>query len=496
MNGPSGNLDPRTPVLVGAAAVVQRADDPLAAKDASELMAEAVVRACDDAGAPRLLGAIQRIAVPHGNWSYRDPARLVAERIGARVHTVLVDLGIPQQTLINDALRSIAAGALDVAVVVGGEALQRDAVARRRGFSLPHVDEGQAHPDERQTPAAEIIAPAELAVGLVVPVQQYAMIENALRGAQHQSIAAHRDAIAALWAAFDAVALKNPRALFAGGRAPGFIREPGPENRPLAFPYNKWHATQWTVDQAGALVFCSAAAARAHGAPRERWVFPRLGLESSHALSLSYRRDLHRWPAMGVLGRAAAAHLERPLASVEHVELYSCFPAAVRVQQRELGLPLDGVPTITGGMPFAGGPFNNFVLQATVAMAARVRADRGTLGLVSTVSGLLTKPGLAVWSSEPGEKTMLLGDLAAEARSATASLEGIADYRGPATVATYTVTYQGETPTRVVVIGDTPEGRRCVAQADDAHLAAWATAHELVGTTIVVAGTSFNASPG
>ena len=41
---------------------------------------------------------------------------------------------------------------------------------------------------------------------------------------------------------------------------------------------------------------------------------------------------------MKVLGAAAAARIGRAVAECEHVELYSCFPLAVRVQQRELGL--------------------------------------------------------------------------------------------------------------------------------------------------------------
>ncbi len=62
------------------------------------------------------------------------------------------------------------------------------------------------------------------------------------------------------------------------------------------------------------------------------------------------------------------------------IEVYSCFPSAVRVQQRALGLDPARVPTVTGGMAFAGGPFNNFVLQATVAVAERLRGDRHAWG--------------------------------------------------------------------------------------------------------------------
>lgn len=465
-------LDPSTPVLVGVAAITDPADPP----EAVELMAHAAVAAARDAGAPSLLPAVQQIAVPKGTWGYTDPGRLVAERVGAAgAVTVLAEIGIPQQTLVSDALRRIRDGEIDVALVTGGEAKRR---AARGGAE---TNQGGAAPDVHLVPDGELVARPEIAARVWEPVQQYALIDNALRAAEGRSIAAHQADIDALWARFAAVA----------GRADvddAFLRTRSPSNRPLAFPYNKWHSTQWTVDQAAALLLCSAAAAEAHGVPRDRWVFPRVALESSFALSLSRRRDLHRWPAMRVLGEAAAAHLGRPLADVDVVELYSCFPAAVRVQQRELGLPLDGTPTVTGGMAFAGGPFNNFTYQATAAVIARLRQAGGGLGLVTTVSGLLTKPGLAVWSPEPGP--LLVDDLAGPARAATAEAPLAADgYEGPATVATYTVTYDGLDPAGVVAVTATPAGERVVATCADATLAAQAERDDLVGAAVRVAGT-------
>jgi acetyl-CoA C-acetyltransferase len=262
----------------------------------------------------------------------------------------------------------------------------------------------------------------------------------------------------------------------------------------LAFPYNKWHSTQWTVDQAAALVLCSVEAARRLGVPTDRWVFPHVGLESSQAVSLLARREPHRWPAMGVLGRAAAGWTGRPVADAEVVEVYSCFPAAVRVQQRELGLDPEGTPTVTGGMAFAGGPFNNFVYQATSEVVGRLRADPGARGLVTTVSGLLTKPGLAVWSTEPDPRGPLLGDLATEAARVTAQVPVVATldgYAGPATVATYTVTPDGQEPAHTVVVGDTGDGRRCVAFSDDRELAAHVEATEFIGSAVTVEAGSF-----
>ncbi len=485
----------RMPVLVGVGVSAGPAgDDPTGRPEAIDLMVDALRAAADDAGAQSLLAATERIAVTQGSWGYRDPARLIGERVGApKARRVLIQLGIPQQTLINDALRDIAAGEIDVAVIVGGESKRRDTLARRAGVKVPTAAEADdARPDEHRVPSAEIIAPAELDVRLVIPVQQYALIENALAHAEGQSQAEHLDALTTLWAGFNSVAQGNSRAAFPEPRDVEFLRTPSADNRRLAFPYNKWHATQWTVDQAAALVICSAEAARAHGIARDRWVFPHVGIESSLSLSLSKRRELHRWPAMRVLGEAAERHIGRPLETLEHAELYSCFPAAVRVQQRELGLPRDGVPTIVGGMAFAGGPFNNFVFQATAAMADRLRSEPGSMGLVTTVSGLLTKPGLAVWSTEAPADGPLVADLEAESHAATDEVDSVAGYTGPATIATYTVTDGDDGPEKVAVIGDTPNGARCVAVATDPELAARGIIDDLIGLPIVVRGTEFS----
>ncbi len=492
-------MDPRTPVLIG----VGRASDHA---EATELMGLALHDAGRDAGAPEILEAIDWMAVPQGSWTYPDPARWVAEAVGAReVRTHLFELGIPQQSLINEALVAILDGSSEVAVVMGGE-------ARRWARSADAVETGQPGlvPDVVRRRTGTLLEPVEVATRLWDPVQQYAMIDNALRAAEGQSIEDHRRDVAGLWARFNGVAQGNPLAAFPTPMTAGEIELASPANRPLAFPYNKWHSTQWTVDQAAALLFCSLDVAHRFGIGSDRWIFPRVGIESSHAVSLLRRERPDTWPAMGILGRAASTRIGRPIGDAELIEVYSCFPAAVRVQQRELGLDVHGTPTITGGMAFAGGPFNNFVLQATVEVARALRAEPGSLGVVTTVSGLLTKPGLGVWSAEPDGQAPLLGDFGAEAERATDTrdvVETLEEYTGAATVVTYTVTPGGmdgasgpgapEGPggaqwARTVVVGDTEDGRRCVAISEDAELAVFATTHELIGRPVLVRDGTFH----
>ena len=150
--------------------------------------------------------------MPQGTWSLTDPARTVARRIGApRARTLLCEIGVSQQEVINHALALVASGRAATVVVVGSEAR---AWARDGGVDL---DEESAPPDEVLTRPPDFVAPVERAAGVVwPPVQQYALIENALGGRRALGLSARRerDDVAALWARYNAVAGGNPDAAF------------------------------------------------------------------------------------------------------------------------------------------------------------------------------------------------------------------------------------------------------------------------------------------
>lgn len=492
------------PVLVGAGTSFVDAE-------AVELMVEAARAAAVDAGAPALLGAVQRIVVPRGTWSYTDPARIIAERIGAPdAATVLVDVGIPQQTMIDEVVASMLAGDLDVAIVVGGEAKARSArIGRQRTrgdtagmaqvFSgggteeatATEIDQHGASPDVHQRPTGDLVDAAEIEAGLWAPVEQYALIESALAGVEETAPPALRREIAELYARFNEVARTNPDAAFREPMSAEQLATFSVSNRPLAFPYAKWHASQWTVDQAAALLLCTTEAADRFGVPIDRRVHPLVGLSSSHMVPVSRRRHLHAWPAMRVLGAAAAHRLGHPVNDCDLVELYSCFPSAVRIQQRELRIDPGRTPTLTGGMAFAGGPFNSFVLQAMTTMVRRVREDGGR-ALVTSVSGLLTKPGLGVWSSVPDGRLPLVDDLAVAAATTTTTVPIVSTYDGPAEVAACTVTFDGLDPVGLVALLDTPDGSRVIGRSSDPDLQDQAMTDGLVGSEVHTAAGSID----
>ncbi len=378
-----------------------------------------------------------------------------------------------QQEVINHALAAVAAGQFDTVVVVGGEAR-----AWARSGAVEDDEERQP-PDEVLTRPPDIVAAIERAAGIVLPpVLQYALIENALGAAEHLSAHEQRDQIAALWARFNAAAAHNPEAAFPEPRGATEIATPGagqPPTRLSVQPLARQPVDGRPVVRAGDLL--GRAGACEAGVPPERWLFPRVALHCSEAVTLTARRRPGaRGPPWRCSGRSAEHHIGRPLREMRLAEVYSCFPAAVRVQQRALGLDPTGTPTLTGGMSFAGGPFNHFVLQSMGPLGRRLRDEPEELGLVTTVSGLLSKPGLAVWSASPpvAGRGALLADLAEEARAAT-EVVPVVDARPSgrrrATVASFTVTYggaRGSSPVRTAIVADLPDGVRTAATCEDA----------------------------
>ncbi len=480
-------LDPRTPVLVGVAAIDQRLEDPSGSLESLELMVAALEAAADDAGSHGILAEADSIRVPRGFWQYSDPGRLVAERVGAsRARTVLSEIGVLQQTLLSNACCAIAAGDETVALVTGAEAKHRELRSRITGVEISDTPQVDVEPDVKLEPGEPLFDDLEVARGLMLPVRSFAIMDSALRFSEGVGPRAHQDEIARLLAGFSKVAVTNPHAWVRTPVSFEEIRTPSANNRMLAFPYAKRHNSDWNVDQAAGLILCSVEKAREHGIDEDRWIFPLSASESNHVVPLAARAELHRNPGVEIAGARALALAGLAAKDVVHLELYSCFPAAVRVFVRELGLGSDRPYTVTGGMAFAGGPLNNYVLQATVRMAEVLRQDPSGAGLVTTVSGFLNKAGFGVWSGEPPAEDFRFADVSEEVRASSERLELDGEYQGPARTVGYTVVYLGEIPVEGIAVCDLPDGRRTIAVTRDPTLAAAMTEEEFCGLDVLV----------
>jgi acetyl-CoA C-acetyltransferase len=471
---------------VGLGTSTQRCEDPRQAREPLDLLLQAVGAAVMDTGADEVLQGCGYIAVPQGRWNYANPAGAVARRFGAQDPcTVLSKVGVLQQTLVAEACARIARGQAHTTLVCGADAGYRLQRAQALGVQLQHQQQTD-EPHLRMVPAEEMRHPAELDAELVMPVGIYAMMESALRFRHGWSVEQHRDQLARMYARFATIASNNPSAWLRTAPDESLIRG-AQGNAMTAFPYTRLHCSNWSVDQAAALLFCSEARARELGIPRDRWIYAVGAVESNHMVPMSARERIEECPGARIGGRVLLETAGLRADSIDLVDLYSCFPFAISSFADALGLPLDRDLTVTGGMSFAGGPWNNYFLQATVRAAELMRQGRGDTALLSCVSGVVTKQGFSLYAREP-LRDFFHTDVTEDVIRSTPERQVLRGYSGPGTIAGCTVLHlRGRAP-RAVALIDTPDGRRAVVTGDSPSMVEGFEQEEFVGRKLRAAG--------
>jgi acetyl-CoA C-acetyltransferase len=404
-------MDPRTPVLVGGGQWSNRVDEGAPPVEPVDLIAEALRRAADHAGAgPAITSSADAVwIVAMLSWRYPNPGALVAERLGANPRDTAVGPmgGSEPQVLVRRACELIASGQADT-VLIGGAEAWRTRTTKGGGKELGWTrwdDPRYADLEPARTLGSDVPMshPAELARGLVLPAQFYPLFEQALRHRAGRDVAEHMAAVSELWSRFSQVAASNPHAWVRKAMTAAEIRTPSPANRWIVWPYTKVMNANNAVDQGAGIIVTSAERARALGVPQDRWVFPLAAAEAHDPYAVSHRLDLASSPAIRLAGARMFELAGHDVNDVSHVDLYSCFPSAVQIGAMELGLSTDRDLTVTGGLAFAGGPWNNYVTHALVTMLGVLREDPGTLGLVSAMGGYVTKHAVALYGTEPPE---------------------------------------------------------------------------------------------
>lgn len=476
------------PVLAGVGQVLQRAEDPREAEEPLALMARALARAGEDAGAPKLLREAESIYVLRGAWRYGDAGRALAARLGASPRETV---GTPyggnfSQACVLDAARAVAAGRLGVALVAGAEIGRSAAQAARLGVEL-EASEAPGAPDRKVAEDKPIFHEAELARRMSSASDVFAVVDSAIRFARGESLDAHAARIAALWARFSEVACGNPHAWIRKRYTADEIGRASAENPMISYPYTRLLNANARVDMGAGLVVCSLAAARSAGVPDEKLVYVHAGAEANDSNYLSERMELHRSPAVRIAGARLFELAGRAPDAIEHVDLYSCFPSSVEVAAAELGLPEARPLTVTGGLTFGGGPLNSYGLHAIARMAEVLRAQPGALGLVHGNGGWLAKHALAVYGAEPPAHGFRWacpqGEVDALPRRAA-----LVDFEGPVAIEGYTVAHRGGAPRLAHAACLTEDGRRTWATLADPEALAAMMREEHVGRRARVDG--------
>lgn len=474
-----------TPILVGAGQYTEQLESqsPAQLNPPMELASRASQLAIDDAGGTLQAGDIDAIAVirlfsdsapawacPLGRSD--NPPQSIAHRLGAnpqrRIYSALG--GNQPLQLLAELSGAIARGEMHCALLTGAEAMANQRHAQRSGMDLDWSESYDFPLDNREY-IGTIAAPAELASGMYLPAHYYALIENLRAHQQGNDEQNHRQQMASLLAPMCKVARDNQYAYWHKNYSEEDLVSEANGNYPICLPYSKFLVAQDAVNQAAALVLMSAGKARELGIDPAKWIL-QLGYAEADDQCLYERPDPGTSQAMQATLGAVLQRANCSQKDIDLIDIYSCFPCAVEAVRDELGITADDPRplTVTGGLPFFGGPGNNYSMHALAEMVTQLRGS-SKKALVTANGGQLSKHAAVILSASSLEEAVTPLDYSELNFKAIAAdnVDTVLECEKPdsGVVITYTIIFERERDDRVVVLAEDDTGARFLANSSD-----------------------------
>lgn len=495
------SIDPRTPVVVGVGQAAERIDDAdYRAMSPVELAAAAAQAALEDCGGQQVAAAIDAVVATRQfeNSIPKAPAplgksnnfpRSVARLIGADPARAVLDKvgGQGPQKLLSEFAAEIAAGAADVVLLCGS-----DATSTLRHFAksddkpdFSETIDGQL--EDRGYGLDEFVEHYTVIHGLTGAPVQYGLLENARRARLGRNTADYLQDMGELFAPMSKIAAKNPFSASPVERSVDELTTISDTNRMICDPYPRLLVARDQVNQGAAALLMSVEAARRLGVPEDRWVYLH-GHADMRSQRLLERSDLSAYPAAVAATTEALAMAGIGFDDVAAMDLYSCFPVPVFTICDAFGLAADDPRglTLTGGLPFFGGAGNNYSMHAIAEAVAAARSAPGQFALVGANGGMMSKYSVGVYSAAPAPWTP---DRSAERQAQIdgGAGEAVTEHaEGAATIETYSVRYDWETRTGIIIGRLDADGSRFLATTEDDDLVALLSDGEPLGAPITV----------
>lgn len=466
--------NPNTPILVGVGQFTEHLDSPdYQELSPQELGARAARAALADTGnAAACLAAIDAIAavrtvadsVPEAMRKFVAPfggsnnlPRSVAKRLGCNPEHALYSAacGDEPQKLVGQYSEQILAGTCRMALVFGAEAIATQRKAQGEGRTLDWNEDVAGSLEDCGGGTASLRTPDMVRHSFLQPIEVYPVFEHARRKRLGMSREDYAQLMGELFADFSAVAAANPYAMSRQAMTAEEIAMVTDRNRMIADPYTKSMVARDWVNQGAAVVVTSVGTARELGIAEDRWVYLH-GYADVAERGVLERQDLGESPAMKLAYQAAMDAAGVTAEDIHHFDIYSCFPIAVFNAIEQLGISHTDPRhlTSTGGLPFFGGPGNNYSMHGLAAVVEKLRATPGSIGLVGTNGGHLSKHSVGIYSTTPVAQWRSCDSRPLQAQIDSLPAPALASApNGWAGVESYTLIYGKDSPKTAVVIG-------------------------------------------
>jgi acetyl-CoA C-acetyltransferase len=495
-------VDPRTPVIVGVGQFTERIDlDGYRGMSSVELATEAARAALHDCGADAasVAQAIDTVAgtrqfeisgpqTPTLGVSNNYP-RSVARNVGAEPARAILEVigGQSPQHLVTEFAGAIAAGEADVVLLFGSENTSTLRHFSKRDDKPDHSETIDGQLEDRGYGYDGIFNEYTIKHGLIGAPVQYGLLENARRARLGLSVSDYRTKMAQLFAPFSKVACKNPFSSAPVERTVEDLATVTDSNRMICDPYPRMMVARDQVNQGAAALLMSVETARRLGVAEEKWVYLR-GHADMKEQKLLERADVGASPASVMAVDEALRVAGIGLDDVAAFDLYSCFPFPVFNICDGTGLAPDDPRglTLTGGLPFFGGPGNNYSMHGIAEAVNEMRDKPGQFAMVGANGGIASKYSVGIYSTAPAD---WVADGSATLQDEVATLPTVAVIEqadGAATIETYTVRYDWPIRTGIIIGRMAADGSRFLAMTTDKALMALLTDGDPLGASIVV----------
>lgn len=438
------------------------------AKDPMDLMVDAALAAAKITGSTRNIKEIDGIMVVKIlSRHYSSPDRQLSLRLGSypRYTHVSGIGGNSPQMLINIAAGMIARNELDSVLIAGAETyVERDPDNKNRDNALfKYMPEDYTGDDLKGA------TPDETTHGIITPSQGFPLFETALWARSGLDFNTYMETIGSMWSSFSRVAAQNPFAWSRIERSTEEIIDTGPSNRPIAFPYPKYMNAFVTVDQGAAILLMSEEkAARYTASDRETVYFSGGGYAQDRQRFMIEKSDFTVSPPLRNAAKKALSRADISLEEIDCFDLYSCFPCAVTIAKKMLGISDDDKRplTLTGGLGFFGGPGNNYSLHSAATLVEKISKGEASNGMITALGWFMHKHAAGIYSAEPlkgqlkdydirDQQSPLSGDPPVNIKS---------QVDGKGTIDTYTVIFdRNQAPAYTVIYGTTHDQFRFIA---------------------------------
>ncbi|MGJ8686595.1 MAG: hypothetical protein ACSHWQ_03895, partial [Spongiibacteraceae bacterium] len=471
----------------------------------ADLAGKAAQLALDEIGGASVAGHIDTVAAvrtfadsvdlwacPFG--SSNNFPRSVAKRIGADPKTAVYEAvgGQTPQLLVGEYCEKLARGEAEMVLIAGGEAIANTRAAAKATEQPNWQEEIAGQLEDRGGDEEVLYSDDDINHGVAAPMQFYGLMENARRAQLGLSQEQYATEMGDCFAAISAVAANNPLSLDRNKYDAATLVTPTEKNALMVTPYTKHLIAKDRVNQAAALILTTVAKAEELGIPESQWVYLH-GYANTSERKLLERPNIAHSEGMKQALLGALSCAGKSANDIGHFDIYSCFPIVVLEARDILGISKDDPRPLsqTGGLPFFGGPGNNYTTHGIAELVNTLRKHPGSFGMAYGNGGWMSKHACGIYSTQapagewqPCDSTALQESIYA---APVTPIERQAN--GEAVVESYIVNYHRGTPLNCVVIARAnSNGKRLYARSNMGEQEAIdiAMAGDVVGRTITV----------